>query len=183
MNFFLHKLINYKKYIFIIFFTVFSFGFLFGLFKYQNCNKNIVNFFNTLFIVNNDKLIYYSYLYQNIIYIVLATYLSTSYLGIFGISFLIFLKGIQYSFSIINLFSLKLTPMLILLIIIQFLIELIFIILIFIPNFQLSIQTLIISFFMKDNFNYKSILNYNLNNIIIEIITLIISLSIKIYII
>lgn len=180
MNFFLHKLINHKKYLIIIFFTFLFSGVLFGLFEYQYCSKQVISFFKTLFFINKEQTEYSIFLIQNIIIIFLFTYLNSSYLGFIGILFLVFLKGIQISFSFIYVLSFDLTPISVFLILLQLFFELLFLLLLFFPNITLSFQTLIVTFFIEDNFNGKSIMNYNLNSIIFVLIVFIISLLIRV---
>ncbi len=184
MDFFLHKLINHKKYLFIMFCCILSISFLYGLYEYQFCSLPIKGFFETLFILKKEQNEYPLYLLQNTIFIFLNTYLSSSYLGFLGIFFLLFLKGIQISFSFIYIINqIKLTPLLILLTILELLCEIILLFITILPNVLLSLQTLLVTFYMEDNFDYKNIFNYKLNIIIIILIVFIISLFMRIYLI
>ena len=180
MNFFLHKILNHKKYLTIVFFTLLLSGILFGLYEYQYCSNNIISFFRTLFFVKKEQTEYSLYLIQNILIIFFVTYLNSSYIGFIGAFFIVFLKGIQISFSLIYILSFNLSPLLILIVIIQLLLEIILLLLLFFPNVLLSIQTLIVTFITEDNYNFKSILNYNLNSLIIILIVFVVSLLIRV---
>lgn len=183
MNYFFHKLINKRKYGCIIFFTILSISTLWGFIEYKHCSNELKQLFQSLFIIENDKAKYQLYLIQNLFYIIISTYFSTSYLGFFGLSTLVFLKGIQISFSFISLYQIQITPTLIIILLIQIILEIILLLLCFLPFFRLSLQTLIVNFYIEDNFSYKSILNYILNYIIIIIIVFILSLLSRIYLI
>jgi len=174
---------NHKKYLFIVFFTILFIGFLFGLFEYQYCSNQIKSFFQTLFIIKKEQDEYPIYLLQNTVILFLNTYLSSSYLGFIGILFIVFLKGIQIAFSFIFIFTLSIEPTSILLIILQLIFEVLFLITSSFTNILLSLQTLIVTFLIEDNFDYKNILNYKLNGIIGVLIILIISLLIRVYLV
>lgn len=183
MNFFIYKLINKKRYSFIAFITIFLIGSIFGFIEYNYCNNDIITFFQTLFYVEQNQMKYRTYLYQNVFYIFISTYLNSSYIGFFGISFLLFLKGVQFAFSFVNMISFQFSSGVILIIILEVMIELLFILILFVPNFQLSLQNILVSFLSKDNYNYKNVLNYNLNTIIVSIVVFIMSLFVRLYLI
>lgn len=183
MNFFLHKLMNHKRYLFIIFFTIIFAGFLFGLYEYQSCSNQIREFFQCLFVLKKEQNEYPIYLLQNTVIIFMNTYLSSSYIGFIGILFIIFLKGLQVSFSIMYVLTLSLKPLSILFVIIQLFFEILLLIISSFPNILLSLQTFIVTFLIEDNFDYKNILNYKLNSIICVLIIFIISLLIRVYLV
>lgn len=183
MNFFLYKIINNKKHTLIIYFTVILFGFLFGLIKSNSSNNELIGFFQTIFYVDDNQQKYQLYLYQNIFYIFINTYLSTSYIGFFGISFLLFMKGIQLSFSFLYLLNISYNQIIIFIIIIEFLLEILITFISFAANFKISLQNIPITFLSKDNYNHKSVLNYHLNNLILVLFILVISLLVRMYLI
>lgn len=174
---------NHKKYLLIIFFTILLTGFLFGLFEYQYCTNQLRNFFQCLFIIQKEQNEYPIYLLQNTIIIFLNTYLSSSYLGFIGILFIVFLKGVQIAFSIIYILTFSLKPLSVLFIILQLLFEILFLITTSLTNILLSLQTLIVTFCIEDNFDYKNILNYKLNGIIGILIIFIICLLLRVYLV
>ena len=186
MSAFFHRFIEKKKYLFISMIIVLSMGVIFGFYEYQQVSNQIQNFFNKLFYLNvegysND---YQMYIIQNGVFILICTYLSTSYIGYFGLLLMSFLKGIQLSFSLFYVFStVPLSIIIVLFVVLQLIIELAFILSIVYMNMYISIYTKIVTFFVEQNFNFKSIMNYQLNSLIISLVLFCGALALRMYII
>lgn len=186
MSVFLRRFIENRKYIFIVLTVMLIVGIVFGFFEYQYCQDNIKNYFQYLYYLNQEKYTnhYQLYLIESGLYILICTYLSSSYFGHIGILFLTFLKGIQISFSLIYTLSLvQLDFLLILLIFIESLIEIVFIYVLSTMCIHLSLYVTLIAFYIDQNFNIKSALNYRLNCLIATLIIFSLSLAFRIYII
>ena len=108
MSAFLRRFIDNKKYVLLLLSIMLIMGFIYGFVEYGHCQETIKKNFHYLFYLNNEKYAnqYQLYLIQSGIYILICTYLSSSYLGHLGILFLTFLKGLQISFSLCYVFSL-----------------------------------------------------------------------------
>ncbi len=186
MSVFINHLIQYKKYSMIILFIVFICGFFFGFYQYSYTQDTVTHYLQTLFYLNHDEYInYYTiYLYENILFIIICTYLSSSYLGAFGILIMLFLKGLQVSFSLIYVInSVTLTMIIVFLLMIEICIEIIFIFILSIHCIHISLYVAYVTFFSKQQLSMRSILNYLLNYLIITFIILTISLCFRIYLI
>ncbi len=186
MDVFLQKFIDNKKYILIAIITVFIAGILYGFYQYNHSSHMVKVFFENLFHLNleNYENKYQFYLIQNLFLIFICTYLSSSYLGHIGILFLTFLKGIQLSFSIIHIYiTVSLSFITIILLFIEILIEIVLCIVLSLYHIHISIYVTLITFYIEQNFNIKSMLNYRLNNLIASLIIFIISLAFRLYII
>lgn len=186
MNAFLHRFIKNKNYIIIAVSIIFLCGFLFGFYAFENTQHNIKDFLKSLFYLNDEKYInhYQLYLIQSILLIIIFTYLSSSYLGYFGILFFVFIKGIQLSFSLLYVLSvMKIDFLLILLLLIESLLEIIFIYVISTMSIYLSIYVMVLTFYIKENFNMKSIINFRLNILIASLVILSLSLALRFYLI
>ena len=91
MKTFFSRLLDNKKLIFLGISIVFCISYLFGFFWYSHTNDFFKDLLKYLFYLNNDgyKNHYYLYLIQNGLFIILSTYLSTSFIGCFGSLFLL----------------------------------------------------------------------------------------------
>lgn len=186
MSAFLRRFTENKKYIFIVLTIIFIAGFVFGFFEYPYCQDHIKDFLQHLYYLNNEKYTnqYQLYLIQSGLYILICTYLSSSYFGHLGILFLTFLKGLQLSFSLIYTLSLiQLDFLTVLLIGIECILEIAFIYVLEIMCIHLSIYVTLISFYIDQNFNIKSAMNYRLNCLIATLIIFSLSLAFRVYII
>ena len=186
MSVFLRRFIDNKKYIVISISIVLLMGIVFGIYQYHHSTNMIKHFFENLFYLNVESYEnhYQIYLFQNIFIIIVCTYMSSSYLGHIGILFLLFLKGMQISFSILYTFSIVYFSFTIMiLIIIEIILELLLCIVLGIYHIHLSIYVTLITFYIEQNFNIKSMLNYRLNCIIVSLIIFVLSLAFRIYII
>ncbi|MFR7591404.1 MAG: hypothetical protein ACLUVC_08180 [Longibaculum sp.] len=186
MSVFLRRFIEHKKLIMIAMITVFSCGLLFGFYQYHLSNQMIKDYFSHLFYLNVEgyENQYQLYVIQGSLYIFICTYLSTSYLGHFGLLFLLFLKGLQLSYSFIFVFTtVPISFLLFLFLVLETILE---ISLCFAMNFiciHISIYTTLVTFFVEQNFSMKSMLNYKLNCIIIALVIFSLALAFRIYII
>lgn len=186
MSVFLRQFIDHKKYILIACLTVLLCGFFFGIYQYQISSPFIKNVFHNLFYLNKEgyQNNYQLYLIQNGLYIFIATYLSTSYLGHAGLLFLLFLKGIQISFSLLFIFhEIKLTILICFIIFIESFIEIVLCLCMSFMYIHISLYVTQVTFFIESNFNYKSMLNYKLNCLILSLILFFGSLVFRLYII
>lgn len=185
MSIFLRRFIENKKYIIIMLLTMISTGFLFGLYQYHISNDSIKQFFSCLFYLNDETVAqnYQFYVIQNGIYILICTYLSTSYLGSFGLLFFAFLKGIQFSFSLISISSLSIHFIAIVLIIVEFLLELLFCLFMNTICLHISFYVTYVTFLEKQIFDVKNMVNYHLNCLIGSLLIFSLALVFRIYII
>lgn len=186
MSVFLQQFLQEKKYIFLSITIVFLVGFFYGLYEYSFCNETIKNYLQNLFYFNHEKYTnhYQMYLIQNGLFIILSTYLSTSYLGHIGILFMSFLKSIQISFSMIYVFEMISIDFIILFfMIIEILIELSFLYIMSYMCIYLSTNVSLISFFMEENLHVKNTINYRLNILIYSLLVFSLSLALRIYIV
>ncbi|WP_050635679.1 hypothetical protein [Candidatus Stoquefichus sp. SB1] len=186
MSVFLRRFIDHKKYIFIFIVTVFVMGFLFGFYQYSIANETMKGFLENLFYLNADgyQNQYQLYVMQGSLYILVCTYLSSSYYGHFGLLFLLFIKGMQLSFSLLYVFSVvPLSFLLVLLLLIESLLEILLCIVLNITCMHISMYVTLVTFYIEQNFNIKSMMNYRLNNLILTLVCFSISLAFRVYII
>lgn len=186
MSVFLRRFIENKKYILIAMGSVFICGICFGFYQYHVSSQMISHFFSRLFYLNVEGYdnTYQQYIIQNGIYILICTYLSSSYLGHLGLLFLLFLKGMQLSFSLLMVFlSLPFSFLTLLLILIEAIIEIALCISLNLTSIHISTYVTLVTFYTEQNFNIKSMLNYKLNCLIISLIIFSLSLAFRIYII
>ena len=186
VNAFLCRFIDQKKFIFITLTIVLLCGFSYGLVKYHSFQKYIQFFFQNLYYLNDEKYLnqYQLYLFQNAFYILICTYFSSSYIGQLGILFLTFIKGIQFAFSLLYVLNIvQISFLIIIFILIETLFEILFIYSLNSMCMHLSFYVTLISFYLEQNLNIKSTLNYRLNSLIISLIIFSISLAFRIYII
>lgn len=184
MGVFLYRFIEDKKYIVIMVVSVFLCGLIFGFYQFHLCSQMIKDFFGKLFYLNIDGFFdsYQMYVIQGGLSIFICTYLSSSYLGHIGLLFFIFLKGIQISFSLYNVFTTaEITLSICLLIIIELVIELLFCLPMNVMCIFISIYVTHVTFYTEQNFNIKSLLNYKLNCLIFSLILFSISLAFRLY--
>lgn len=89
MSVFLRRFIDNKKYIVIAMVSVFVCGLLFGFYQYSYSIQGVKDFFQNLFYLNVDgyQNQYQLYVIQGGVYILICTYLSSSYLGHIGLLF------------------------------------------------------------------------------------------------
>lgn len=186
MSIFLRRFINNKKYIIIMLITTLLMGFFFGLYQYQLTNESTKSFLSHLFYLNDEAFTqnYQYYVIQNGLYILLCTYLSTSYLGCAGLLFLSFLKGIQFAFSILFFnSSISIRFVAVVLIIVEVLIELLFYLFINTICLHISFYVTYVTFLEKQVFDIKNMMNYHLNCLIGTLLIFLLSLVFRAYII
>ena len=184
MNVFLRRFLSDKKYILYMITVVFVLGLVFGLYEYSNCQTGIKDVFQNLFYINHEKYTnrYQLYLIENGFYIFVSTYLSTSYLGHLGMLFLVFLKSIQISFSLIYVFSIIPFQFLYLfLILLEMLMEIVILYIGAYMAIYLSSNVTFITFIHEGNLHIKNTLNYRLNYLIYILIAFSLSLALRIY--
>lgn len=184
MSVFLQQLIEHKKYIFISLTCFLITGILYGFYQYHHVSEDFQNFFQYLFYLNIEGYDnhYELYVLQNSLFIFLCTYLSTSYFGYIGISFLGFLKGIQISFSLYYVFSnIQMSFVYAILIIFELAIEIMLYLSMNIIFNHVSIYVFYVTFVTEQNFHMKSMLNYHLNGLIFALSLFFISLAFRIY--
>ena len=182
-TFFMHLLDN-KKHIFLSISILLLLGYMFGFLWYSHTTDLFKEFFQYLFYFNDASYSnhYYLYLIQNGVFIILSTYLSTSFAGYPGSLFLIFLKGIQISYSSLFIFGqLDLSFHIIFLFLTELMLEVIFIYIISYMAINFSIYNLLITFYVKENFDFKLIINFILNYLIVCLVMLCILLLFRIY--
>ncbi|MCD7950870.1 MAG: hypothetical protein LUG12_11525, partial [Erysipelotrichaceae bacterium] len=184
MSVFINRLLQQKKNSMVVIFIVFICGFFFGFYQYHHTQNIILNYLQNLFYFNIAQYTnqYSLYLYENILLIVICTYLSSSYLGTLGILLILFIKGIQISFSLINILNtLTLSVLIIILLIVEISLEIFFIFILSFHCVHISLYVTYVTFFAKQQLDFKNILNYLLNSLIIVFIILTISLCFRIY--
>lgn len=186
MSVFFQRLIQNKKYILLFIITIIIMGFIFGFYQYSHTQSNIQGFFCHLFYLNIESYEnrYHLYLIQSGLLIFICTYLSTSYIGQIGLLFITFLKGLQISFSIqYVLSSIQVNIITCILMFCEVILELIIVFIIVYIGLYISSYVTLVNFYIEQNFNIKSILNYRLNFVIAVLITLTISLAFRLYIV
>lgn len=186
MSVFLRRFIDHKKYIIILLGTVFIMGFIFGFYQYSLTNQTIQDFLKNLFYLNSEgyQNQYQLYVIQGSLYILICTYLSSSYYGHLGLLFLVFIKGMQVSFSLMYVFSVvQVSFLLIIFLFIEIIIEIVLCFVLNITCMHISIYVTIVTFYIEQNFNMKSMMNYRLNNLILTLICFSIALAFRVYII
>jgi len=184
MSVFLRRFLENKKMIFMMICIVFGLAIVFGFFVYDFTNQNIKSFLDKVFYLEYDQYInnYQLYLIFNVLYILVCTYLSSSYMGYIGILFFVFIKGIQISFSFIYTFSVvDIQLLVVLLLIIEFLLEILFVFVVSGMAIYLSIYVCLIAFYLEQNFHIKNVINFRLNHLIVSLLLLSISLALRLY--
>ena len=161
-------------------------GMLFGIIYNFYGNDNLIEFCKYLFFCkgNNTTNNYDLYLIITGIYIFLSLLMSTSFLGLFFNSFIIFSKGMLFTLASIfyftlnnfdiNMFLLGYVP--------QLIIELILMYVISIISLRLSLNTFTTSFITKEVFNSRKIINNILDYLIVILIIITISMAFKVYV-
>lgn len=186
MSVFLRRFLNNRKYILLAMVTVFISGCLFGFYQYHFSSQPIKDFFEKLFYLNIEgyENNYQLFVIQNGAYLLISTYLSSSYLGHAGILYLLFLKGIQIAFSCLCVFTtVPFSFLVLLLIIFEIILE---ILLCFITGYMyiyISVYVTMVTFCVEQNFNIKSMMNYKLNCLICGLIIFSLALVFRVYII
>ncbi len=185
MSVFFRRILENKRYLLIIIGTVFICGICFGFYEYKHVSSSIQSLLSQLFYLNKEGFNnYQSFVISNGIYIFLCTYLSTSYLGYIGLTLLLFLKGVQISFSLMCVFSnIPFSFIILLLLFIQIIIEVVFCVCLHYMSTYISMYNMLITFYIEENFNIKSILNYKLNILIVSLIIFCIALAFRMYIV
>ncbi len=186
MSVFLNHFLQYKKNIFIIISVVFICGLVFGFYQYKNSQDIILNYMQNLFYLNSEDYFnqYTLYLIESILMIIICTYLSSSYMGFLGILMIVFLKGMQISFSFLYVFTTIITSIFIIIsLIIETCIELGLIYFLSLNCIYVSLYVAYVTFYSKQQLDIKGVINYLLNFLIISLILLTISLSFRVYII
>lgn len=186
MRTFFSRLLDNKKLIFLCISITLIISYLFGMFWYTHTNSIFKDLLKQLFYLNDSNYSnnYYLYLTQNGLFIILSTYLSTSFIGYFGSLFLVFLKGMQFSYSFIFTFSsIKPSFLLVFIILLEIILEIIFIYIISYMTINFSIYNMLITFYIKENFDNKLIINFMLNYLIVCLFMLCILLLFRIYLV
>lgn len=186
MSVFLRHFIENKKYIVISLISFIVMGFMFGLYFYHHSSGSVQNFLQCLFYLNVEGYdnCYQLYVIQNGLFIFICTYLSTSYLGFLGIFFLNFVKGIQFSFSVLFVCShIHMSFVICILILCEVIIEILFCIIMNVICSHISFYVAYVTFLTEQNFNIKSMMNYHLNALIIGLSFFFIALAFRIYVI
>lgn len=187
MSFFNSKLKSKKMLINVFAISLFLFGFIFGCVYYFYGTDSIIDALSKLFFVKQENYTndYNFYIAFTSIYIVLALFISTSFLGSILNSFIIFTKAIHIAVSTLYVFCVVKIPVvdIFLCYLPQLLIELVLIYVISIISLKLSINSFTVAFIVNDNFNTKKILNYVLDYVIVILIILTISMLFRVYLI
>lgn len=182
----LNKIYKNEKLLINIFYLVLiSCGIIFGIVYYFYGNENLINYCKYILFYKDNEITNNYNLYMAItgIYIFLSLLISTSFLGIFFNSFIIFTKGMQFILATISYFSLNelSAGMFFLAYIPQIFIELILAYVISIISLRLSLNCLTITFITREVFNSRKIINYILDYIILILIIVTISMAFKVY--
>lgn len=187
MGFFKAKFKGKKAVIHIFAVSLFIFGVIFGSIYYFYGWPSIIDVLGKLFFVNREGVPndYSLYILTTSIYILGSLFVSTSFLGVFFNSFIIFTKSMQISIATIYLFGeMQLSAAEIFTCYVpQLLIEVILIYVISIITLKLSMNSFMVSFIVQDNFNSKKIINYILDYLIIIMIILTASMLFRVYLI
>lgn len=183
----LNKIFKNEKLLFNVFTLVLLIcGMLFGIIYNFYGNDNLIEFCKYLFFCKGNSTTnnYDLYLMITGIYIFLSLLMSTSFLGLFFNSFIIFSKGMQFTLASIfyftlnnfdiNMFLLGYVP--------QLIIELILMYVISIISLRLSLNTFTTSFVTKEVFNSRKIINYILDYLIVILIIVTMSMAFKVYV-
>ena len=103
-------------------------------------------------------------------------------MGHLGILFLIFMKGIQIAFSLIYTFSIiEVQLLIVLLLIMELIIEVLFVCIVSSMGIYLSIYVCLIAFYLEQNFHIKNVINYRLNHLIASLLLLSVALALRLY--
>ena len=186
MRTFFSRILDNRKMIFLSISIILFVSFIFGFIWYPHTNDMFKDLLEHVFYLNdsNYQNQYILYLIENGLFIILSTYLSTSFIGYFGSLWLVFVKGIQLSYSLVFVFkTLESSFILVVFIFVQILLELIFIYVVSYMSINFSIYNLLITFYIKENFEYKLILNYILNFLIVSLVILSVLLMFRIYVV
>ncbi|MEG0275489.1 MAG: hypothetical protein RR630_00525 [Coprobacillus sp.] len=184
MGVFLNRFIGQKKYIIICCLVILVLGCSFGFYQYHLSSQTVIDFFKGLYYLNTDNYQnnYQLYLIQNALYLMICTYLSTSYIGSIGILFLLFCKGIQIAFSLYFVFTtIPLSLLVVLFVIVETIIEIALCIFVSYMCMHISTYVALVTFYLEQNFNSKSMLNFQLNSLIGALILFTIALCFRIY--
>lgn len=182
----LNKIFKNEKLLINIFsFVLLGCGIIFGIIYYFYGSENLINLCKYIFFYKDNEITNNYNLYMTItgVYIFLSLFISTSFLGIFFNSFIIFSKGIQLTLATIFYFKLNEfnIGMFFLGYIPQMLIELMLVYVISIISLRLSLNCLTITFITREVFNSRKIINYILDYVIIILIIVTISMAFKVY--
>lgn len=187
MSFFKAKFRSKKALIHIFAGSLFVCGVIFGSFYYFYGWPSIVTSMEKIFFVNREGHVndYNLYILITSIYILGSLLVSTSFLGVLLNSFFIFTKSMQISFGTIYLFGeMQISAAEIFTCYLpQLFIEIVLIYVISIITLKLSMNSFMVSFIVKDNFNGKRVINYILDYLIIIMIILTVSMLFKVYLI
>lgn len=184
MGVFLRRFIEQKKYIILCCTIVFILGCIFGFYQYNISSQTVKDFFKGLYYLNvqNYQNNYQMYLIQNGLYLIICTYLSSSYIGSIGILFLLFCKAIEISFSLFFVFTtVPVSFLMILFVIMETLIEIALCMFVSYMCMHISSYVGLVTFYIEQNFNTKSMLNFQLNTLIGALIIFTISLCFRLY--
>ena len=186
MQAFLNRFLKNRKLIVIAIGSLLIMGFLYGFFIYPKGNSHLLSYLKNLFYIQDEHYTnqYQLYLILNMIFILMITYLSSSYIGYIGILFLSFTKGVQLSCSLIYVFStVSFSIGILMIVIIEIILEIALIMLLGSMSMYLSIYTTLVTFFIEGNFDLKNTLNFRLNIWIVSLILFSLSLAFRIYVV
>ncbi len=182
----LNKIFKNEKLLINLFsFVLLSCGVIFGIIYYFYGSESLIDLCKYIFFCKDNEITNNYNLYMTItgIYIFLSLLISTSFLGVFFNSFIIFTKGMQFTLATIFYFTLNdfKIGMFFLGYIPQLFIELILTYVISIISLRLSLNCLTISFITREVFNSRKIINYILDYVIIILIIVTLSMAFKVY--
>ena len=150
---------------------------VFAFIYYNQTPDTIKTIFNQLF--NKETHSNY-YILSGLLFIFANTYLSSSYAGVIGSTFTVFIKSIQISYSLIYINNnSKFTLFLFILLCIKIILEVIFVLTITINCEELSCYIYYTLFQKNKKLCIKSILNNQLNIVIYSLILLFICIFIR----
>ncbi|WP_027088982.1 hypothetical protein [Thomasclavelia saccharogumia] len=162
-----------------------SCGIIFGIIYYFYGSENLIDFCKYLFFYKDNEVTNNYNIYMTItgIYIFLSLFISTSFLGMFFNSFIIFTKGMQFTIATIFYFTLNdfSISMFFLGYIPQLFIELLLTYVISIISLRLSLNCFTITFITREVFNSRKIINYILDYVIVILIIVTLSMAFKVY--
>lgn len=182
----LNKIFKNEKLLINLFsFVLLICGIIFGIIYYFYGSESLIDLCKYIFFYKDNEITNNYNLYMTItgIYIFLSLIISTSFLGIFFNSFIIFTKGMQFTLATIFYFTLNdfKIGMFFLGYIPQLFIELILTYVISIISLRLSLNCLTITFITREVFNSRKIINYILDYVIIILIIVTLSMAFKVY--
>lgn len=150
-------------------------GLIFGFIYYNMSNDIIRSLLNQLFTNNTNY-----YIISGIIFIFINTYLSSSYVGFIGSGFIVFLKAIQISYSLIYINEKsEFTIFIFLILTLKIILEIFFVLSSTIQFQELSCYIYYILYNNNKKISLRSTLNNQLNIVIYCLLILFICIFIK----